>query len=136
MSYWTTINGSIRFDAIPCVDDPIKPMRTDFGNTCNFGDSDEVWDKCNVPCGSEGSLHYKLVSYDEKDCITNSTLVIWGDLRDFEVSDHHEIIEWLTRITDDDELMIRSGVIQLNDRVFVYRDDSLGEYGTWEEMRP
>ncbi len=120
MSKWTHVNAVIRFDGIKGQDpDP------DLGNTVSFDDeNEEMWDACNVPCGSEGSLEYKLIEVG--DGITRFTAVIWGDLRDYDESD--KIVKYLEHITQGH--MIRSGIAEINmesgDRTEIYHYENEG----------
>ena len=102
MSQWTHVNATIRFDGIPgMTPDP------DLGRTVEFDDPQEMWNKCNVPCGSEGSLRYEITEVG--DGVTRFVAAIWGDLRSY--SDVAEIEAYLTRITTGQ--MIRSGVAEI-----------------------
>jgi hypothetical protein len=126
MSYWTHINGAIRFDMVRVFEvGKIKDYH--FGNTCDFDDSKEVWDACDVPCGQEGSLQYKYVPYKNDDaCITAGSLVIWGDLRGFEKEDQPKIIEWLNQCCtkyNDQGLCVRDGVVQINELIYAYEEE-------------
>lgn len=129
MSYWTQVNGSIRFDSLPFTDGGFD---TDFGNTCTFDSSDEEWSNCTVPLGSEGSLQYKFVPYENDDhSITCGSLAIWGDLRGFEEEEHPKIIEWLNDISKN--RIVRSGVCTINGKVYLYDEHSEGK--GWTEYK-
>ena len=125
MSSWTAINAAIRFDHLSVVQGPFDPF---FGHTCTYEDGEAEWEQCDVPNGSEGSLQYKYVEYpDNENALVQGSLVIWGDLRDFEEADHPQVIEYLTRICEDRE--VRSGIAQLNEQVYAYDRES----STWKK---
>ncbi len=103
MSQWTHVNAVIRFDGMKdMMPDP------DLGSTVSFDDEQDTWDRCNVPCGSEGSLSYHLEEVGEG--MTRFTAAIWGDLRNY--SDTEEIITYFKRITEGQ--MIRSGLVEID----------------------
>lgn len=106
MSVWTHVNGVIRFDGIAALGDS-KP---DCGNMAHFEDSEEVWDKCDIPCGSEGSLTINIWENPDETCLARWTVTIFGDLRDYDNDD--EIIEYFNRITKDN--FIRDGLFSIN----------------------
>ncbi len=104
MSIWTHVNAAIRFDGIPGVAPQTRP---DLGNTYHYDDDESVFSECNVPCGSEGSLQYRLVEYDTG--LPWLAAHIWGDLRDYENID--AIVAYLTRIVAGQ--IIRSGIAEI-----------------------
>ncbi len=109
MSVWTQINGCIRIDGIEVLDPSMnKKVLEILGRTCSFEDPEEAWDACTVPCGSEGSLQYKVLKVGGG--LVLYTVPIWGDLRDYD--DEQEIIDWFNRVTVDNGLMIRSAVLE------------------------
>ena len=112
MSTWTHINGSIRIDGIPSIQPEIatkEAVQKRIGNTCDF-DSDEIsWDKCTVPCGSEGSVQYEVIRAG--DGLMVWTVCIWGDLRDYDNTD--EVAGWFDKITKDSGIMIRQAVLEV-----------------------
>lgn len=116
MSQWTHVNGSIRIDGleiIPGADE--KSIKALMGRMVFYADSQKKWDACTVPCGSEGSLHY--VPIKAGSGIVLWTVVIWGDLRDYD--NVEEIKEWFTGIVDSLQpghgrgLFIRSAVLEI-----------------------
>lgn len=97
MSNWTHFVGAIRVRDIEI--EKISSIAKLF-RTCDFGDPEDKWRLCNVPCGSEGSLQvsiinssgkYGLVSEDEY-CIS-----IYGSLRNFSVLNEKATIRWWFR---------------------------------------
>lgn len=97
MSVWTHINGSIRYDDfLSSQDHPIKFL----GNTCNFYSSEEQWDKCDVPCGSEGSINFKVYEISNDHSAARWAVSFWGDLRDYKEEDiKREVLPYFERIT-------------------------------------
>ena len=104
MSQWTHIDVAIRIDGIPAL----GSEHPDFGNTVKYSDDEEAWDKCNVPCGSEGSLQYNVIEYG--DGLPWLAIQIWGDLRNYE--DVDEIIDYLNRCCDGHS--VRSGIGEID----------------------
>jgi hypothetical protein len=126
MSVWTHLSGIIRYDIFTGVDENVKDKLPDFGNEAHWDDNEATWNKCTVPCGSEGSISIDVVG---------AIASISGDLRNFYESDHHEIIEYFARITKKSEAYsVRQGVFtimcQCQIRTFVYMWDSK----SWIEM--
>jgi len=112
MSTWTHIAGCIRFDGIPSLGGPLSTMhgmKDHLGATCSFDDDEDAWDKCSVPCGSEGSLQYKIIRAG--DGMVLWTVAIWGDLRDY---DNVEAVQkWFDRITTDSQALIRTAIMHV-----------------------
>jgi hypothetical protein len=113
MSIWTHVNGCIRIDGIPQIDGRHEHWYRDvLGNTVSYDDPDDAWEKCNVPKGSEGSLHYHLVQAGGG--LVLWTVPVWGDLRDFDKSQVHEIKEWFERVVARSDLTIRDAVLTIH----------------------
>lgn len=102
MSIWTHVAATIRFDSLRIF----KEDKPDLGNVVHYESPQEDWDKCDVPCGSEGSLTHTLWVNPNKSYVSAYTATIFGDLRDYENVD--EIIAYLKRVTDGK--MIRNGI--------------------------
>lgn len=138
MSLWTHIAATIRIDDFSFGDDPLKPPH--FGITCDFDSSEESWEDCSVPCGSEGSLQYKLIDSAEN---TNTTAkwvaTFWGDLRDFgSDEDVIGVIEYFNKCIEN--RCIRNGVLEIAveyqpSRVFVIQYDEELEKSYWRELK-
>jgi hypothetical protein len=76
-----------------------------------------------IPCGSEGSLEYKIVKTGNENSLACRAVVFTGDLRDY--TDSKEILEYFTKITKGK--MIRSGILEINiegAETLIYRYDS------------
>lgn len=107
MSQWTHVAGTVRLDSIGMIlvgglyaykrQIMMEAIQSAFGITCDFDSPVEVWDDCSVPCGSEGSLQYRIVPNSEEETHNASwgSVVIWGDLRDFGHERVGEIADWL-----------------------------------------
>jgi len=94
MSQWTHVAGIVRFDGLFNMGMP----EPDLGFTCRFDSKEVDWDKCNVPCGSEGSLDCKMWKNPDNGDLAARTAYIFGDLRDYDNAD--EIIEYFNRIVE------------------------------------
>jgi hypothetical protein len=114
MSLWTHVSGAIRFDGVVIRGNNeimLKGLRKTLGNTCNFDSPKEDWDKCNVPCGSEGSLQYEIYEYHTG--LPWAIVPIWGDLRDFGSEEQvRQIKDWFYRVCKDWGL-VRQGILQI-----------------------
>jgi len=98
MSQWTHVNAHIRIDGIEGVH---KGFNLDE----------------NIPCGSEGSLQYKIDKVGTGLVLYN--VAIWGDLRDY--NNKQEIIEYLVKNFENE--MIRSGIAEIEverDKIYFY----------------
>lgn len=97
MSIWTHINGSIRVDGVVMRGDSsrmLEGLKVILGNICSFDDKRDKWNKCTVPCGSEGSLQYHIHEYGTG--LAWAVVVIYGDLRDY--SNVKEISTWFESV--------------------------------------
>jgi hypothetical protein len=96
MSRWTHVTGLIRINAI-CGNfskiELIEDIEHCFGKPVKFLDPIEMWDKCTVPCGSEGSLQYEFIDNNEENSMNCGTILIHGDLREY--WNKEEIIHWV-----------------------------------------
>lgn len=105
MSQWTHVNASIRFDGITSIDDTIISEK-DLGII-------ETWENDKetdfIPCGSEGSIEYKIIETGSENSLACRAVIFTGDLRDYDNVD--EIIEYFYKITKDK--MIRSGILEI-----------------------
>lgn len=124
MSYWTHVNGSIRVDSVQLKNKEIKALF----KTCKFDSPFEEWEDCNVPRGSEGSLQVLLHFNSSKYEACRVIMTIYGDLRGFDESRHHEIIEWINGIIKDNDMFVRDGVLTLNGKTYRYNEIYNDEY--------
>lgn len=102
MSIWTHVAATIRFDGIRSL----GMQKPNLGKTVDYESPTEDWDKCDVPCGSEGSLQTHFWVNPNASSLAAYTASIFGDLRDYENAG--EVIAYLERITDGQ--MVRNGV--------------------------
>lgn len=94
MSQWTHVVGALRIDGLPFGENEVS-MEEYMGVPAVWNDNTD-WDKCTLPCGSEGSLRYQWIpSKGEPYSVNKGILIIWGDLRDYE--DVDAIYEWIKK---------------------------------------
>lgn len=121
MSQWTHVNASIRFDGFLGTG---LPTKQELGQICCWEDENTShWDNPDLPCGSEGSIEYEIISNPNKNSIAAMVIVFFGDLRDYDNA--QEILEYFERITKDK--IIRSGILEIDiefKETLVYRHDS------------
>lgn len=109
MSQWTHVTGMIRLDNLGHCMGPHslekaseiakENVKKALGNTCTFYSSNEDWDKCSVPTGSEGSLQYETffpINEEAGHSLNWGWISIWGDLRDFGEEDYQDLKNWFT----------------------------------------
>lgn len=156
MSQWTHINGSIRYDHISLGLSEIKhPIWNNKDNqyysldkilgnkfpsyAWNWDETlteekeveyDELWDSCEVPIGSEGSIDYSIWQNPKSNIISQYTVNIWGDLRDFGLSNIDKVKSWFNKITDG--FMIRSAILEIDIEshstiILSYQDNQIKE---------
>ena len=87
MSQWTQISGVIRIDALDLImaHNGINisvVLENCFGTTVKYNDPLEIWKKCDVPRGSEGSIQYLVERTGRSNELSWGSVVIWGSLRD------------------------------------------------------
>lgn len=116
MSQWTQVCGNIRLDAMIMLDDERLTFEAWESNIAKaFGEPisyEEVGVKKSIiPCGSEGSIKYKIVRQsNEASHLAAFTVPIWGSLRDYD-SDA-EIFKWIKKVSKSkDAINIRQGII-------------------------
>jgi len=117
MSQWTHVNGAIRFDALRVAGMPfntIESYKKLLGNTFSYEDDEEDWDKCNVPCGSEGSIQFNFWASSDLAQMAAFGVHVFGDLRDFGKEDVPKIEEWFNRVTTTEGVMVRSAILEID----------------------
>jgi hypothetical protein len=114
MSQWTHVAGLIRIDAIEFLDGNIRErLKSAFGNCVEYEDDQETWDICNVPCGSEGSVQYKIQKTATSDSqMSWGVVYIWGDLRDYQ--DAESIYNWIKQSIENWQLNVRSCSVKID----------------------
>ena len=95
MSIWTHIIGGIRLDGFAFQKTDESKLKKIFIQSTFYNCNE----KYNMPCGSEGSVRYKIIKNDNKSCINKCQIALWGDLRDYD-SDRikKEFKIWLERV--------------------------------------
>lgn len=79
MSIWTHVIGGIRLDGFAFEQTDENKLKKVF-----IQSTFENWNKkCNMPCGSEGSIRYKIIENEDKNCLNKCQIALWGDLRDY-----------------------------------------------------
>jgi len=118
MSQWTHVNASIRFDGFQGLG---LPTEKELGKICKWEDEDtQHWEKSKLPCGSEGSIEYKIIKNTDESSIAAMVVVFYGDLRDY--SNKLAILDYFNTIINGN--FIRSGILEIEiefDKVFVYK---------------
>lgn len=116
MSQWTHVNGAIRYDSLRMEGMPFNKLQ-DFkellGNTCSYEENEKTWDKCNVPCGSEGSIQFNFWSNPHLSSLASFGVHIFGDLRDFGKEDVPKIEKWFEKVTKTKGVMVRSAILEI-----------------------
>lgn len=127
MSVWTHVLGTIRFDNWFAFD--LTAYEPDVGIPCTFEDDIEQWDKCNIPCGSEGSLTISKWEAPNETSVARYTITIFGNLRDYD--NEQEIIDYFNRITKDQDIRQACFTFEVEGnnkvRTFVWQEDSFVE---------
>lgn len=110
MSQWTHVCGCIRVDCLRLSPEYTKAEKEKLekvlGNIVNYGDESY---ETTIPCGSEGSLQYKILENPEENSIAAFVVPVWGDLRDYGSTE--EIKEWFESVLSN--LFIRNAVIAI-----------------------
>ena len=80
MSVWTHVIGGIRLDGFAFQKADESKLKKIFIQSTFYNFNE----KCNMPCGSEGSIRYKIIKNDEESCLNKCQIALWGDLRDYD----------------------------------------------------
>ena len=99
MSVWTHVSGMIRLDDWT-FDESTRNSYDEITKMFKMSVSENNWKKgCNMPCGSEGSLHYVVIPNADKSCVNICQISFWGDLRDYDSKKvDKEFHQWLNKI--------------------------------------
>ena len=129
MSQWSHVNACIRFDSFLRQG---TPTEKELGKMCRWEDeSTSHWENAELPCGSEGSIEYTILSSGGENSLAANVVAFYGDLRDYE--NKQEIIDYFERITKDK--MIRSGVLEISiefQETFIFMYDR--NASKWKEV--
>ena len=130
MSIWTHACGYIRVDAIRFNKyDSYKLKKKISENLGNIIDGlSERNENTYIPCGTEGSLEWKIDITPDLSRMNAAGISIWGDLRDYVLNDNLIEIElYLSKIIKG--LSIRDGIISFSSGyesdikiVYLYKD--------------
>jgi len=128
MSKWTHVAGIVRYDMFSIG----RPVTEPEFYAYKWSDSERARDKCNVPCGSEGSLTVNKHDVYRTDNQAFVTYAFSGDLRDYSYEDDHEELEkWIQSLIPDSKtnpVMIRQAVFQVDyedrDGTVIYQYDN------------
>ncbi len=115
MSKWTHVAGIVRYDTFSLG----RPMTEPEFKTCSFGDPEDKWTDCDVPCGSEGSLTVGKSDVYRNENQAFLTYSFSGDLRDYSYEDDHDDLElWMQSLIPDTDggnpIIIRQAVFQVH----------------------
>lgn len=120
MSIWTHVNGNIRIDSINRG--LTEEIQQTLGKIITFEDSDYT---TNLPCGSEGSIEYKIWENPDVSDLTAYSISIFGDLRDYENTE--EIKNWFIKILKD--FCIRDAILTItveeNNTIILIYDEEI-----------
>ncbi len=84
------------------------------GQPVSFDDPEQTWDKCDVPCGSEGSIQFVFWTNPSVNSASAYTVGVFGDLRDFGKEDVSKIKDWFNRVTLEEKgVMVRNAIIEI-----------------------
>ena len=129
MSIWTHVAAIIRIDSIkgfgmgPESKEEIEKV---LGPVAEFNGSDEDWNSCTLPRGSEGSLQYTIWENGDEHCTDAFTVSVFGDLRDYEETEPIE--KWFNEFCGKFPL-IRQAICVVEveygeTKVFQYKEES------------
>lgn len=91
MSIWTHVCGVIRVDDFTVYTSEQSTPIKDLFILSTFEEPNK---NCNVPCGSEGSIKIKVIEETEDGHEYMKTILIYGDLRDYDNTDCKNIETW------------------------------------------
>ncbi len=115
MSVWSHIAGVVRYDILILAGRPVDEPEF---HSYKWSDSETSMEKCNVPCGSEGSLTINKQDVYRTNNQAFITYSFSGDLRDYGYEeDHDRFEEWLASLIPDrkaNPIMIRQAVFQVD----------------------
>jgi len=131
MSLWTNVNGSIRLNYLPYEDETLEEI---LGKIVLYNSENQ---STTLPCGSEGSLEYKIIeTTDYRGRVNDPYILVYGDLRDYEDSLYIE--NWFKRIVA--KLSVREAVLSHsngygNNFVLTAMGDTVNKTMVWKGRR-
>lgn len=109
MSVWTHVVGCIRVDGVPSIhpDQDMHTVKKILGPVSTWKHPADT----HLPEGSEGSLQYEIIEYDEG--LPWLAIPVWGDLRDFD--DAERIRRWFDLTIDEinKTFMVRDACLRI-----------------------
>ncbi len=112
MSIWTHINGNIILEEIAFNSPSFQPIS--IGNEAQFEDDEDIWNQCNIPSGSEGSLYLRYSETFKTKSQRYTNITITGSLRNFSYKNQKDtIINWLNNLKLPSNSFIRDGIISI-----------------------
>lgn len=130
MSIWTHVAAIIRIDSIKGFD--IGPQSKEelekvLGPVAEFDGTDEEWNACTLPCGSEGSLQYVIWENEDEHCVSAFTVSVFGDLRNYDETESIE--KWFNEFCGKFSGLIRQAVclaeVEYGEtKIFQYKEES------------
>ena len=130
MSIWTHVAAIIRIDSIkgfgigPQSKEELEKV---LGPVAEFDGTDEEWNACTLPCGSEGSLQYVIWENEDDHCISAFTVSVFGDLRNYDETESIE--KWFNGFCGKFSGLIRQAVclaeVEYGEtKIFQYKEES------------
>jgi len=85
------------------------------GRTCSYEDdvADGVCDKCDTPCGSEGSIKLSFYVNPDASALAAYSVAVFGDLRDYGKEDVPKIEAWFKKVTTGKGVMVRNAILEI-----------------------
>lgn len=135
MSTWLHVSGLIRVDGLPAISTRgyttehvmklLGPMFLPYFyvlkkdqtitiplDQARFVTEHKYQDECTLPCGSEGSLNYRVITYDTG--LPWISIPFWGDLRDVQTT--QDVVKWFMnccRVLQQEFMFVRDAVMTL-----------------------
>lgn len=114
MSIWTHCSGVIRLDRGFFEKVDIKKLNKIFISSTY----EKPNKKCNMPCGSEGSVQFQIIKNNDETCINNGQIFFWGDLRCYDFKDaKKEFKPWLEKVINklrENDFLIRDLIFKVS----------------------
>lgn len=130
MSYWTHVNGSIRVDFSKVRNDEMSKL---FKTAYSFPTREER-EACNVPSSSEGSLNVSVWYNKDLRDTRGPVITIFGDLRDYGENGLDEIIDWINNVIHENEMVIRDGILTINEKIYRFNHETKKFSLVWREL--
>lgn len=107
----THITGTLRVDGYAGVN---EPQWDNLFRSAHWREPTS-FDKCNMPCGKEGSIQYSVKVNDDPNDTARYIVTFWGDLVEFgNENDVYNVYYWFQRVVKKLDL-IRQGILLVSD---------------------